>query len=323
MTFSPCDKIFSNDRRSASPAYRLAVALALVANLSWGEEPAPAPLPAVSPATADEPAPVIEPAPEPSAEESAPEPARKALKLPGLVIDFQKRCVDIEASICLEEGMLELIACTKGSKEHESIVAITAKAMHIHTALLALGAKNGNPAMRKPIGEQQTRWIDLPPRGDPVDVYLVFENRDGELVEHPISDFVTRTGGRPDELFGADDGRADDAGADDVDADKENEFPHTFLFAGSHLFGDGPGPRKYLADHSGNVISIATFGDELLCLPFVVGHANDSLMWQVDANDLLNVGSKVTLRLRPKRPPTAKDGKADQLPSVRTSATEQ
>ena len=31
----------------------------------------------------------------------------------------------------------------------------------------------------------------IPPRGDPVDVYLVFKNSNGKMVEHPIGDFVT------------------------------------------------------------------------------------------------------------------------------------
>jgi len=251
----------------------------------------------VVPAVAQEPPTELPDASGKAAETGAtPEPARKSIKLPGLLIDFQKRCVDVESTICLDEGMLELVACTKESKEHESIVAIDAKALHVHTALLALGARSGNPAMRKPIGEGGTRWIDIPPRGDPVDVYLVFKNREGKLVEHPISKFVSRNEGGPagPPGFGGDDGA------------EEPEFPHTFLFAGSHLRSDGPGPRKYLSDLSGNVISISTFGDELLCLPGVHGHANDALMWQVDATHLPKAGSKVILRLRPKTQPAPK-----------------
>ena len=219
---------------------------------------------------------------------------------PGLVINFRERCVDIEGSVCLDEGMLELVACRKGSKEHESIVAITARPMHVHTALLLLGANNGNPAMRKAVDEQKKRWINVPPKGDPVDVYLVFEDSDGKMVEHPICEFVARSGKSPDELpaVGEDDARED------------SKFPNTFLFAGSLLHGDGPGPRKYLSDLSGNVISIATFGDELLCLPGVHSDDNGSLMWQVDATKLPKVGSKVTLRLRPQVKPASKAGKA-------------
>jgi len=65
------------------------------------------------------------------------------------------------------------------------------------------------------------------------------------------------------------------------------------------------------------VITIATFGDELLCLPGIHGHQNGSLMWQVDPTELPKVGSKVTLRFRPKVQSAPKAGKADQPRSVR------
>lgn len=227
---------------------------------------------------------------------------RKEVKLPGLVINLEERCVDVESAVCLDEGTLELIACTKDSKEHESIVTVGAKAMHIHTALLLLGAKSGNPAMRKRAEEDDpNRWIDVPPKGGPVDVYLVLQDKDGKLAERPISDFITRSRDSDEAL---------------TDSDKRAKFPtHTFLFAGSHLVGDGPGPRKYLSDVSGNVISIATFGDELLCLPEVHSHENGSLLWEIDATDLPAVGSKVTLRLRPQQlKPAAKTSAAETKP---------
>lgn len=253
-----------------------AMALTLFSSASGGAEPAPGE--------------------EPKPGKIAAKPVGKNVKLPGLVINFRERCVDIEGSICLDRGFLELIACTKNSKEHESIVAVTARPMHIHTALLLLGANNGNPAMRKPVDEQKKRWIHVPPQGDPVDVFLVFKNSDGKMVEHSISEFVARSGKMSDEMK-------------DADAKEDRKFPNTFLFAGSHLRGDGPGPRTYLADQSGNVISIVTFGDELLCLPGVYAEGNDSLMWQVDADKLPKIGSKVTLRLRPQVKPAPKTGK--------------
>ncbi len=221
-------------------------------------------------------------------------PARKPVKLPGMVIDFEKRCVDLEATVCLDEGFLELVACTKGSKEHESIVAVAARPMHIHTALLLLGANNGNPAMRKQVGEEEKRWVDIPPRGDPIDAYLVFKNSDGKMIERLVSDFIARSKERSDEIGVIENRR------ERTKAGKDKEFPHTFLFAGSHLRDNGKGPRQYLADLSGHVISIATFGDELLCLPGVQSHANGALMWQVDSAHLPDVGTRITLRLRPK-----------------------
>ena len=237
---------------------------------------------------------------EPALPKPATKPARKNVKLPGILVDRQNRYVDLASRVCLNEGFLELVACTKGTKEHESIVAVEARPMHIHTALLLLGATNGNPAMRKQVGAEETRWIDIPPRGDPVDVFLVFKNTKGEMVQRPVSDFIAKSNERADEI-GVNPNRQEND-----KANKNTKFPHTFLFAGSLLHGDGPGPRRYLADESGDVISIATFGDEVLCLPFHQTQENGALMWQIAPETLPKVGTKVTLRLRPQAKPNSK-----------------
>ncbi len=227
----------------------------------------------------------------------------KEFKLPGLVVNKEDRCVDLDATVCLRRGPLELIACTRGTKEHESIVAVEAKPIHIHTALLLLGVQAGNPAMRKPLDEKGTRWIDVPPRGGAVDVFLVVKDKDkdGKTVERPISDFIKHSD------HGGQGMPADNKG--DKDADR---FPtHTFLFAGSILHGDGEGegPRRYLCDQSGHVISIATFGDEVLCLPEVHSSENGALMWSIEPTHLPALGSKIILRLRPQAKPADKGDK--------------
>ena len=229
--------------------------------------------------------------------------AVEKLKFPGVTINVQERCVDVHGSVCLHRGTLELVACTKGTKEHESIVAIEAKPMHLHAALLLLGAKPGSPATRQQLGDQAERWFDVPPSGGPVDVFLVLNDNEGKSVEHPISDFIAPSATR--------------SGASSS-AEKPAKFPtHTFLFAGSVLSGDGPGPRRYLSDESGNVISLSTFGDELLCLPAIHSQDAQALLWQVNPANLPAVGSNVTLRLRPQLLPAAKAAQANQFPSGR------
>jgi hypothetical protein len=249
--------------------------------------------------------------PGPAADQASSNPPQadpaKEFRLPGLVVNKEDRCVDLDATVCLRQGALELIACTKGTKEHESIIAVEAKPVHIHTALLLLGVPAGNPAMRKPLDEKGTRWIDVPPRGGAVNVFLVFEDKDGKTVERPISDFIKRSD------HGGQGMPADNKG--DKDADR---FPtHTFLFAGSILHGDGEGPRRYLCDTSGHVISIATFGDEVLCLPEVHSSDNGALMWSIDPTHLPALGSKIILRLRPQAKPADKGDETarDRQPS--------
>ena len=221
----------------------------------------------------------------------------KSVKIPGLVLDLNKKCIDLEATICLDDGLLELVACTKGSKEHESIVAVSARAMHIHTALLLLGANNGHPAMRKQVGREKKRWINVPPKGDEIRVFLITTSATGKQIERPISDFIIRSKLRVDEVDGTVIAAPNEAKKTAVTA--KEQFSNTFLFVGSHLRKTGKGPPQYLADSSGNVISIATFGDELLCLPFHETQENNALMWRIKPKSLPKAGTQVILRLRP------------------------
>lgn len=202
---------------------------------------------------------------------------------PHISIDAKDRRVDVEAVVCLEEGFLELIACGKDSKEHESVIMVEAKPSHIHAALLLIGAQAGNPAMRKPLDEEGTRWAHLPPRGQPVKISLVFTKEGEKPVERPISDFIAPSDD-PTGLREATGG--------------EDKFPDTFLFTGSHFHGEGE-DRKYIADMSGHVISIATFGDEVFSLSEIHGQDNSSLSWQIKPDSLPQLGTKVILRLRP------------------------
>lgn len=238
---------------------------------------------------AEEPAAAPVPAKTEKAREIPPElkAALGKLVLPGVKINLEERCVDVESRVCLKDGMLELIACTKDSKEHESIIMIEAKPSHVHTALLLIGAKPGNPAMQEAINPEMTRFRHTPPSGNPVDVFLVFKDAEGKQIERPINEFIKAAD------------HEDGTGAP-ASPEAGKKFPtHTFLFAGSILAGEGEGPRQYLCDLNGNVISLSTFGDELLCLPDIHEHANGSLIWGVDGDQLPELDSKVTLRLRP------------------------
>ena len=220
---------------------------------------------------------------------------REELVMPGLKILVKKGYVDVDAKVCLTEGLLELLACTKDSKEHESLVAVEPKAANIHAALLLVGAQPGSPAMRKEMEtEEGPRWVDIEPRGQEIDVYLVFNNDKGELVEHPIKEFLIR---------GAEDFDAPPDEGNKKNKKEDRAFPtHTFLFVGSHVFKDGEADPVYVADQSGNVISISTFGDELLALPGVHGNANEGLVWAIDPTHLPPLNTKVILRLKPKKP---------------------
>ena len=246
--------------------------------------------------------PDTKPKAEASAKPTLAEASADRLAFPGLTIDLKRRLVDLEATVCLDRGPLELIACAKGTKEHESILSLKAKPRQVHLGLLLIGAKNGKPAMRRRVESEgvSPRWIDIPPSGDPIAVSLVLQDKTGKPVEHPISDFVTRTS---DQADGAEAAVTEEPNPEVAqgERDKPNlRFPDTFLFVGSHTIQDKQGQRQYLADVQGNVISISTFGDEVLSLPGSHSKDNGALLWQVNPKKLPKVGTVVTLRLRPK-----------------------
>lgn len=202
---------------------------------------------------------------------------------PGITINSKERFVDVQSVVCLAEGYLEVIACAKDSREHESIVMVEAKPSHIHASLLLIGARPGNPAMRKPTNEEGTQWVDIPPRGQEVTVSLLIPDEKGVMKESPVSDFLAPT--------------KDESGLPEV-AGAVKKFPDTFLFAGSHTHQEGE-TKTYLGDVNGNVISISTFGDEVLCLSGHHAQDNEALSWQIKPDSLPEIGTKVTLRLRP------------------------
>lgn len=224
--------------------------------------------------------------------ETGPEAAGdKVVRLPGIEIHPKSGIVDVEAQVALTDGLLELVACTKGTKEHEAIIRINALPIHVHTALLLIGARNGNPAMRKPINEEQTRWMHYPPSGQAIKVSLVIEDAAGEDVERPINDFIRRTEG--DSYMPSMGFEAEESG------EESTSFPDVFLFTGSHLIDGRDGNKQYLADQSGHVITISTFGDELLGLADLQSRDNGELVWEVDPTHLPPLDSNIKLRLRP------------------------
>jgi hypothetical protein len=235
-----------------------------------------------------------QPAGEPAAEQAPAEPGK--LQLPGIKVDLKKKMVDVDAKVVLREGMLELVACTPDTKEHEAILSLGAKAQHIHLSLLLLGAKPGRP----------TPWVQLEdntlkrllPQGDKVRVSLVFEE-DGQEADVPISRFIVNSKGK-------------------------HTASSEFLFAGSVLTKLEDGRMIYEADQSGNVISLVSFGDEMLVTPDPAMNDYSTLDYFADPQNIPTEGTKVRLRLRllDKQDKAADDGEEDR-PSMHEYADDE
>lgn len=64
-------------------------------------------------------------------------------QLGSIVIDKARHEIRFPAAVNMNDGLVELLLCTKYGKTHESVFVTRAKPIHIQTALLLLGARAG------------------------------------------------------------------------------------------------------------------------------------------------------------------------------------
>src|SRR5436853_2750650 len=86
------------------------VALSFAALLLFADEPRPAAPDDTKPA------------------EPAPEGLVKLFPKSDVWLDEKRKAVVVDGQVCLREGQLEMFACPRGTKEHESIVALNCQA---------------------------------------------------------------------------------------------------------------------------------------------------------------------------------------------------
>lgn len=194
-----------------------------------------------------------------------------AAALPHVHVDREAGVVDVDARVVLREGeWIELIACSPGTQEHESLVVALGRPSHIHLALLALGAEAGSPMIVEttPDGYQVH-----PPRGPIVAVSFVVEE-DGQSREIPANQWVV-----------------------DQENDQVMQDNH-FLFTGSSLV-TYEGETIYMADLNGTVVSLVNFGDDLITRDATATNKNDNQAWNANTAQIPPLGTLVKLRLRP------------------------
>ncbi len=198
-------------------------------------------------------------------------PADKAPILTGLKIDLQQKLIDVDAEICLEAGMLELLGTTPQGKQHESILTLKPRPQHLHLALLMLGLKPGKPGTWV---YENGKGRAVNPTGDKVKLSLVYD-KDNKSVEEPINTFIRDTKTKKQ-----------------LDSD-------VFVFAGSVMVKH-PDVKEpiYAADSDADVISVVSKPDEVLALPNAASDSNESLEYEITPNSLPKLGTKVTLRIR-------------------------
>ncbi|MBL1216417.1 MAG: hypothetical protein D8M59_02860 [Planctomycetes bacterium] len=215
---------------------------------------------------------------------------------PGVTVDLDRQYVDVDAMSGVRGGWLEQVACTLGTREHESVVYVKGLPSRIHAGLLLLGLEPGKPGRWTPRADESGMLLgfdEQPPVGPRVAVNVVYRIpvRPGSslgwfpdpviVLEVPASVWVM-----------------------DYHSGKPLPAEVGWVFGGSGMFTDYTGRERYIADVSGSVVGIVTFGDEMLGWSRVVPDAEDisAPEWVPNAAVMPPFGSPVILRLRPLDP---------------------
>ncbi len=162
-------------------------------------------------------------------------------------LNRKQRQVAIDGEVCLQRGYLEMFACIKNTKEHESVVGLDSRAFLIHTALLAVGAKNGSPARYRPEYKPAT--------GTTVDVFLEWIGDNGKRKRVKAQQWVR-------------------------DLRTRKPMQHDWVFGGSSIWEDPESKTRYYRAEGGEVICVSNFPTAMMDLPIESSQANDELLFE-------------------------------------------
>jgi hypothetical protein len=199
-------------------------------------------------------------------------------------LDPKGKRVIVGGTICLREGQLEMFACPKGTKEHESVVSAHSRAHTVHAGLLALGAKEGKPVQFQPEYRAATGVV--------VDIECVWIDDSGKRQTTKAQQWVKRTKT----------GKA---------------LEYDWVFAGSGFWVDGD-QRFYYGD-AGEFICVSNFPTATLDLPIESTQANEELLFSAFTENIPPRGTPVQLILKPrleKEKPKVKESEEDQVDAV-------
>jgi hypothetical protein len=203
---------------------------------------------------------------------------------PHVRVDRAARVVEIDGIVPIDahdketpDVYLEVMVCTRDSKEHESLVMTDAKPSQVHAALLLLGLAPGKPGSVEFDGKTLKR---SPPTGDGVRVTIAYKDAQGKEVESSAADWIVKSD-RNTRLAPKGGSRA-------------------WVFAGSR-FVTRNGKEWYDADGAGTLVGLTTFGGETVAWTDVQSpeSAVDEPEWIADAAKVPAFGTPVIVRIRP------------------------
>ena len=194
-------------------------------------------------------------------------------------VDAAKQLVELDCMAVLETGFLEQYICLAGTRDHEALFVFEGRASEVHAAMLLAGFISQAPgAWQEVASESEAGAMQLKaiaPRGSELEI----EVRLADGTSHPLEWFVR---------------------AAPIGTPTSNTPPRRFIFGGSKFHRDRrTGVERYVADGSGSLVGLVTFGDETIGALEVIPDSASAAqpMWEVWSERMPPMGSRVQVRI--------------------------
>ncbi len=184
-------------------------------------------------------------------------------------INSKEQQVLLGGRICFRDGVLEMFACMRHSKEHESIIAVNAKSSMLHAALLAVGAEPGQPVVWDP----EYR----PASGPKISIDVSWLDSDKKLQTVRAQEMI-------------------------INAKTNKTLELDWVFGGSGFWKDPEDNKEYYRGDGGDMICVSNFASATLDLPVESSNSNDFLMYRANPEKVPPLETRVYLLLKPQLP---------------------
>ena len=269
--------------------------------------------------------------PKSAAEKDAP-PLVALNKQKSVWLDPAGKRLILHSEVVLREGFLEMLACIKQSKEHESILAVPTKAQTIHAGLLALGLEPGTPVKFTPEFH--------PPAGAKLDICRPWTDSAGKAHRVPAQSWVRNATRRyfiekldklppgimlpEDKNLKYDEKRSEmlwygsmtDAERDQFlaltkdkpvqaviksfhEQSRSREMKADFLFTGSGFHTDEKTGEKFYQAEAGDLICVANFASSIIDVNAESSATNEGLLFEAYTERIPPIGTPVVIELVP------------------------
>jgi hypothetical protein len=161
----------------------------------------------------------------------------------GIEFDLEAGRLSFPAEVCVRQDLLEYVLVAEYGAAHESLFATGVNASVLNTALVTLGAKQGEnvrwvPKDPQPTEEEARNGAPthdvLPPTGDGFLIYAAWRE-DGEVYFYRLEDLITNL------------------------VSERAMKRHAWVYLGSRMIEDEKGGQRLAAEVEGNLINLSYF----------------------------------------------------------------